>query len=246
MRLDISWKLERDEPYLGVWSSNADSMRTDQDINNGDQTVFTDWATIQRAIENYRDFISRIVNASEAPFTTIYPDMDNMFIGNEEAVTGVSDMMRETIATHWIGAAANLITGSDMTKIDLLGTRLLTQKDALDAARFSAQFPMQPRNPTTGRNLSKQLQAWIAGPDELGNSLVVLANYGPDRGQGGFNTALEGKQLVHVTWYDLGIQGAFKIRNVWTGLIFGVSDSEVGATLDAGESLLLRLEPMHT
>lgn len=221
-------------------------MRTDQDINNSDEKVFIDWAQVQRAIENYRDFISRIVDASKVPVTTIYPDMDNLFVGNEEAVTGVSDAMRETIATHWIGAAANLITGSDMTKVDPLGLRLLTHQAAQDAARFTARFPMQPRNPLTGRNDSKQLQAWIAGPDESGSNLVVLANYGPDQGQGGYGSKLEGRQHIQVTWSDLGISGSFNVWNIWTGDDLGSSSTEVSATLDAGESRLLRLEPILT
>lgn len=55
---------------------------------------------------------------------------------------------------------------------------------------------MQPRNPGTGQSKSKQLQAWIAGPDSDGQAVVVLANYGPDLGQGGFGTKLEGQQTV--------------------------------------------------
>jgi alpha-galactosidase len=246
MRLDISWKLDRNEPYLKIWSSNADSMRTDQDINNSGKKTFIAWATVQRAIENYRDFISRIVTASEEPVMTIYPDMDNLFVGNEEAITGVPDAMRETIAIHWIGAAANLITGSDMTRLDQLGVRLLTDTNAMEVARFTAQFPMQPRNPGTGRNDSKQLQAWIAGPDESASAIVILANYGSDQGQGGFNTVLEGKQVIKATWSDLGIKGSFDIENVWTGEYLGPSDREVSATLDAGESLLLKLTSIPT
>jgi len=245
MRLDISWKLERNETYFKIWSSNADSMRTDQDINNSNAKTFIEWATVQRAIENYRDFVSRIVNANEEPVTTIYPDMDNLFVGNEAAITGVSDTMRESIATHWIGAAANLITGSDMTKLDELGIRLLTDPSAMEVARFTARFPMQPRNPGTGRNESKQLQAWIAGPDTSGSCVVVLANYGPDLGQGGFKTNLGGKQTVKATWDDLGIAGDFYVENVWTGSQLGALAKEVSAELDVGESCLLKLTPGH-
>lgn len=246
MRLDISWKLERNETYFKIWSSNADSMRTDQDINNSNSNTFIAWATVQRAIENYRDFVSRIVNRSEEPVSTIYPDMDNLFVGNDAAITGVSDAMRENIATHWIGAAANLITGSDMTKLDELGIRLLTDPNAMEVAQFTATYPMQPRNPGTGRNESKQLQAWIAGPDTTGNCVLVLANYGPDLGQGGFNTNLEGKQVVKATWEDLGITGDFSVEDVWSKSQLGVLAKEVSAELDLGESRLFKLTPMRT
>jgi len=186
------------------------------------------------------------VNASEKPVTTIYPDLDSLFVGNEEAITGVSDTMRETIATHWIGAAANLITGSDMTRLDELGIRLLTDPNAMEVANFTAKFPMQPRNPGTGRNKTKQLQAWIAGPDASGSCVVVLANYGPDLGQGGFKTNLKGKQIVKATWDDLGITGAFCGENVWSRGQLGILTKEVSAELDVGESRLLKLTPRHT
>jgi alpha-galactosidase len=241
IRLDISWKLDRSASYQKVWSSNADSQRTDQDINNSGSSTFIAWATVQRAIENYRDFITRIVAASSNPNTTIYPDMDNMYIGNGETATGVSDAMRTTIATHWIGAAANLITGSDMTRFDSLGVQLLTSSAAMGIAQFTAKYPMQPRNPGTGRNASKQLQAWIAGPDLSGNAVVVLANYGPDQGQGGFGTNFAGTQLVRATWSDLGISGSYTVQNVWTGVNLGVSMSQVSSALGTGESVLLKL-----
>jgi alpha-galactosidase len=245
IRLDISWKLERNETYFSKWAQNADSMRTDQDINNSGKTTFVAWATVQRAIDNYRDFISRIVAANDNPVSTIYPDMDNLFVGNEEDITGISDTMRETMATHWIGAAANLITGSDLTRLDSLGKLLLTGGDAMDVARFTARFPMQARNPGTGFNISKQLQTWIAGPDDDGNAALVLVNYGPDEGQGGFNTTLQGKQVVKADWTDLGIQGTYELQNVWTGENLGTFDREVEATLDAGESRFFRLTPVQ-
>lgn len=241
IRLHISWKLERNETYFNIWSNNADAMRTDQDINNGGSETLVAWATVQRAIENYRDFISRVVASSEAPLLSIYPDMDNLLVGNDEIITGVSDTMRETIASHWIGAAANLITGSDMTKLDTLGIRLLTDTHATEAAQLTSKFPMQARNPGTGGNLSKQLQVWIAGPDDSSNAILLLVNYGPDEGQGGFNTQLQGKQLVKATWADLGISESYRVQNIWTGDELGTFNADISATLDAGESLFLKL-----
>jgi alpha-galactosidase len=241
MRLDISWKLERNATFLPIWSANADSMRTDQDINNSGKSTFVAWATVQRAIDNYRDFINQIVSSGAQPSSTIYPDMDNLFVGNNESITGVSDTMRETMASHWIGAAANLITGSDLTQLDATGKRLLTDANAMAAANFTAKFPMQARNPGTGSNDAKQLQAWIAGPGDNENSILLLANYGPDQGQGGFGTSLSGKQHVEVTWADLGISGEYNAKNIWTGEVLGTFDSAISADLDEGESLFLSL-----
>ncbi|KAF9071313.1 hypothetical protein BDP27DRAFT_1419111 [Rhodocollybia butyracea] len=41
MRLDISWKLTRDPSDFEIWETNADSFRTDQDINNAGDDSFT-------------------------------------------------------------------------------------------------------------------------------------------------------------------------------------------------------------
>jgi alpha-galactosidase len=247
IRLDVSWKLERkNRKFFDIWSANADSMRTDQDINNSKSNTFVKWATVQRAIDNYCDFSSLAVSVSKNPTLSIFPDMDNMFVGNDKSITGVGDAQRETIATHWICAAANLITGSDLTRLDELGIKLLTDEKAQAAADFTSKFPMQPRNPGTGRNDSRQLQAWIAGPSEggTGRAIVILVNYGPDEGQGGFGTQLKGPQVVSVSWADLGLHGAYKVYNIWARTDDGVADGYITATLDEGESVMLDLVPV--
>ncbi|TVY47283.1 Alpha-galactosidase 3, partial [Lachnellula cervina] len=143
IRLDISWKLERNNTYYDIWRANADTMRMDQDINEGSgSAIFVKWATVQRAINNYREYI-----ALQLPKNTplsIYPDMDNMYVGNPAALSGVTDDQRTSIMSHWIGAAANLMIGSDLTALDTHGLALLTNPAALAVAAFTAQFPMQP------------------------------------------------------------------------------------------------------
>ncbi|KAI1776954.1 glycoside hydrolase family 27 protein [Hypoxylon cercidicola] len=241
MRLDISWKLDRSQEYFDIWESNADSMRTDQDINNGGQSTFVTWDTFQRAIENYRQYITTVMQYNTT--LTIYPDMDNLFVGNPASVSGVTDNERQTIMTHWIGAAANLILGSDLTNLNNFGLNLLTNANAMAVASFTARHPMQPRNPGTGNNSSQQLQAWIAGPDASGTAVVVITNYGPDQGQGGYGTSLPGMQTVNVSWDDLGISGTFNVRDVWAGEDMGSEDSGLSVQLAEGQSVLYELTP---
>jgi len=118
MRLDISWKLGRDPADYGIWSSNADSFRTDQDINNSgnNSTMFTAWSTVQRAIDNYRQYIT--LHTAQDEVLSIYPDMDNMFVANEQSISGVTDEERRSILSHWMAAGSNLILGSDLSNID--------------------------------------------------------------------------------------------------------------------------------
>ncbi|KAL1964378.1 hypothetical protein VTN77DRAFT_7063 [Rasamsonia byssochlamydoides] len=239
IRLDLSWKLCRNETYLPVWSSLAESIRTDQDIDNYGTNTFLAWQVVQRAIENYRQYI--LLQKQRNVPITLYPDMDNLFVGNAENLTGVSDAQRITIMNHWLGAAANLILGSDLNQLDDLGTRLLTSQESIQAAGFFAQYPMQPRNPGTGDNLPQQLQAWIAGPSDDNEAYVLVVNYGPDQGSGGFGTSLAGVQNVTVSLSDLGIAGkSWEFSDVWNGNSSVVSTSFT-AYLDEGESQLLHL-----
>ncbi|KAJ5454883.1 Alpha-galactosidase [Penicillium daleae] len=211
VRLDISWKL-----------------------------TFITWQVVQRAIDNYRQYIS-LQKQQNVPIT-IYPDLDGLFTCNPQNLTGVSDKERVTIMNHWLGAGANLILGCDLRHIDELGMKLLTSTQSVAFANFAALNPMQPRNPGTGNNLAQQLQAWIGGPDESDKAYVLLVNYGPDQGSGGFGTSLAGVQKLSISLSDLGIAGRnWKITDVWNGNSTTVSSSYI-ANLDEGESQLLYLE----
>ncbi len=55
-------------------------MRTDQDLNNYGQPNLVNWATVQRAIDNYRQYITTVTAYGST--LRIYPDMDNLLVGN--------------------------------------------------------------------------------------------------------------------------------------------------------------------
>ncbi|KAM0478871.1 hypothetical protein ACHAPX_004848 [Trichoderma viride] len=261
MRLDLSWKLDRNTAAdFFLWRGNADGIRLDQDINNQGQSTFLGFTTVQRAIEQYRSFINQQEEdpARQGTPIMVRPDMDNMYTGNAQALTGLSNVQRYTVAIHWVGAGANQITGSDLTQLDTLGQELLYDSEFKSVADFTNQYPMQPKNPfgtaSPGSQASEQLQAWIAGPDTANkNAVVVLANYGPDLGQGGFGKSLQGNQLVNISLSLLGIaegqpNGApgWSVRRVLGGggaggpdhSDIGVATSVLASNLGPGESVL--------
>ena len=243
MRLDISWKLCRNETWLPTWSSLAESFRTDQDADNYGTETLLAWSVGQRAIDNYRQYIG--LQAQRNVPITVHPDMDNLFAANPEHISGINDTLRYTVMNHWLGAGANLILGVDMLQIDDLGYHLVTSSQSVAAANFFADYPMQPRNPGTGDNLAKQLQAWIAGPSDDGEAYVLVVNYGADQGSGGFNTTLYGTQKVTVSLKDLGIEGSsWKFEDIWEGNATEV-DRSYTAWLADGASQLLRLTKHH-
>ena len=238
MRLNLSWKLCRNETWLPIWSGLGDSIRTDQDINNYGFNTMLAWSTAQRAIDNYRQYIG--LQGQRDELITTHPDLDNLFTVNPESLTGVNDTKRVTVMNHWLGAGANLIIGGDLTQIDSLGSKLVTSSGSIAASNFFAQYPMQPRNPGTGNNLARQLQAWIGGPSP-NEAYVLVVNYGPDEGSGGFGTNLTSTQKVTVSLKDLGIAGKrWMFTDIWQGNHTTVSNSYT-AYLDEGASQLLHL-----
>lgn len=244
IRLDLSWKLCRNDTYYDIWRSTAETLRTDQDINFSGTDTLLQWWPVQREIENYRQYISLQVDKDQP--LTIYPDMDNLYIGNDPQISGVSNEQRITVMSHWIGAAANLITGADMTNLDDLGRKLFTSRESIEASDFCGRHPMQPRNPGTGENLAKQLQGWIAGPDESGRAYALLTNLGPNlAGAAGYNSMLNGTQKVSLSLKDLGLKGAcYRASDVWFGHQRTVVRSHgLAADLGEGESQFLRLDP---
>lgn len=164
------------------------------------------------------------------------------------------------MAIHWIGAGANLITGSDMTRLDDLGRQLLHNTEAMSIAAFTSQYPMQPRTPSgwgdAGANEARQVQAWIAGPNPDGMAVVVLANYGPDPCLSGgcattYGLDWGGVHTASVNLEDLGIGGSkWSLRRVWGGggsgggdhEDIGVADEKIECSLGPGESVMYKLQ----
>jgi alpha-galactosidase len=248
MRLGISWMLDWNQKYFPSWSSAADSMRLDEDINNSGEATLVRFGTVQRAIERYRVFVTSLaqglVNGNAGREVHIRPDMDSTFLANPLALSGLHDAQRHTMAMHWIGAGANLLEGGDLLQVDSLGEKLLYDPLVYGPGGIVEQFaahPMQPRNPrppTTGSGCEphwpwsagggspQQLQAWISGPNVVGDALVVLSNLGPDERprtgphkSGTFLTQCQGAQSVRVSFEELGLLAnqSYHVDIVWDG-----------------------------
>ena len=231
MRLGLSWMLDWDRPFWDAWNETADSMRTDEDINNSGELDLVRFSTVQRAIERYRVWVSSLAEGllSDSPTAPIgiRPDMDNLFVSNPLKLSGLHPAQRQTAAMMWIGAGANLLEGGDLTQMDELGEKLLYDPRVHGAGGIVDRFgehPMQPRNPKQPLNCPshwpwrvgganpQQLQAWIAGPNAAGDALVILSNFGPDEyprtgpgASGTFMTRCAGNLRVQISYQELGL-----------------------------------------
>ncbi|OJD38921.1 glycoside hydrolase family 27 protein [Diplodia corticola] len=194
IRLHIGWELDQNATYYDIWRSNADALRTDRTPVNTNLTTLTDWPSIQRATERYRQWIlPRLDSADEL---TIRPDLGDLMVGNAAALAGLTALQQRAALTHWIGAGSPLLLGTDMTALasssssssdsssdsstQLLLAGLLRNPLANSiATQFTASHPMVPTLGNANLTHGRQRQIWLAGPDPTsGVVVVVLANYG--------------------------------------------------------------------
>ena len=149
---------------------------------------------------------------------------------------------RLTMAMHWIGAGANIFEGGDLAQMDNLGEQLLYDPRIYATGGVVERFnmhPMQPRNPKpavgcpshwpwrAGGGNPQQLQAWIAGPNTVGDALVILSNLGPDEHPrtgpgktGTFMTQCMGTLRLQISFRELGLEvgnSSYHVSIVWDG-----------------------------
>jgi alpha-galactosidase len=231
--------------------NSADTMRTDQDLNGG-SGVQTQWPTVQRAIEQYRESILQVYDGGSA-ILTIYPDMDNLFVGNNGSLSGLTDTQRQTVMSHWIGAGANLIIGSNMTHLDKFGLALLTNERALDIANnFTVNYPMVPTQGNNNPSHGRQGQVWIAGPSGVSNIAVILvANYGHSGNNNLFYPIpKQGWWFYNFTLSDMGLDSdaTYAVEDVWNSdadfLVRG--DINISGTLQDAEVTFWRVTRRNT
>jgi hypothetical protein len=199
-----------------------------------------------------------LVNGGPHNAVQIRPDMDNTFVANDISLSGLHDAQRYTMAMHWIGAGANLFEGGDLTQIDALGRKLLSDPAMHGAGGIAAQFsdhPMQPRNPhalscqthwpfVAGAGNPQQLQAWIAGPNAAGDALVIVSNLGPDKHphdprKGTFRTKCNGSHTLSISFAELGLadEVQYEVSVVWDGRAVALAPSGANGLDGAGDTM---------
>ncbi|KAL1636618.1 hypothetical protein SLS58_009742 [Diplodia intermedia] len=250
MRLHVGWELDMNTTYYDIWRSNADALRTDRALTDPNQTTttLTQWSSVQRAIERYRQYIlPRLDSADEL---TIHPDLGALPVGNGAALAGLTALQQQAVLTHWIGAGAPLLLGADMTALD---ASLLADPLANAVAAFTAAHPMVPTAGNADARRGRQRQVWLAGPDPASGVVVaVLANYGA----GGAARDLfasdpdDADQVFRLSPKALGLasSGYYAVEDVWAGTTVDLGYDDVWTwTLDrGGAAALLRLTPSMT
>ncbi len=162
---------------------------------------------MQRAIEQYREYIVQ-VSKKGSTILKIYSDMDNLFVGNSARLNGLTDNQCRTVMSHWIGAGANLIIGSNMTELDDYDLALLINELALEIVNnFRAKYPMRPIQDNSNTSHGRQGQVWVARPaNDSDVAMVLVENYRNSSNNNLFDPILtEGWWSYNLTFSSIGL-----------------------------------------
>ncbi|WP_327657122.1 fibronectin type III domain-containing protein [Streptomyces sp. NBC_00483] len=212
IRFVVSWSLS--PRHVETWQKYTNGWRIDNDVECHCSTLVK-WNT--RLKDRWNDVVQWIPHAGPGHWN----DLDSMNVGNG-AMDGLNDAERQSVATLWAIESANFYMGDDLTKLDDLGLKLLTNKEVI--AVNQAGNPAKPLSQTTPQ------QVWYARNAD-GSYTVALFNLG------------DSSAPVTAHWDDLGVSGAASVRDLWSRKDIGKSADSFSATLPAHGSRLLRVTP---
>jgi predicted acyl esterase len=121
-------------------------------------------------------------------------------------------------------AAAPLLLGTDLTKLDATDKAMLTNDSVLGV----------DQDAIAAKRLSKSgdSQVWVK-KEPSGASVVAL-----------FNTGTSGNSTITVDWSQVGITtGAAAVTDLWAQKAKGTIKASYSATLRPGETRLIRAAP---
>jgi len=213
MWFELSWAVDINQ--ADYWKKYADGWRVEWDGECYCGTdALTTWDNVARLFPRLEGWWK---HAGREGFN----DLDSLNIGNA-FTSGLTDDERQTAMTLWSMNAGPLYLGTDMTDIDDLGLKLMTNEDAI--AINQGGHPARPID------TSKPQQVWYSSNDD-GSFNVALYNLG--------RTAAN----VTVDFADVGIDGDVALKDIWGGTKIAASGGSYTAALPVHGSQLLRVTP---
>jgi len=121
VEIQVSWAVSED--YIADWQTNADSWRSDWDVECYCETL-TNWSTASNRLANALDW------AEHAGPDTGWTNLDSLEVG-DGALDGLTETERRSVMGIWSIASAPLYLGDDLTKLDDYGLSLVTNRAVL-------------------------------------------------------------------------------------------------------------------
>nr|WTC14019.1 carbohydrate-binding protein [Streptomyces anthocyanicus] len=213
IHLEISWSL--DIGHAADWKKYSNGWRIDTDVECYCNTLVS-W---ESSVDDRWD---------DAPAWTRHAgpggwnDLDALDVGNGE-MDGLTKAERQSYATLWAIAKSPLYTGDDLTRLDLYGLSLLTNREVIAVDQGAGP----PARPVTA---SDPQQVWATkNPD--GTYTVAL-----------FNLA-DAPAAVTADWTSLGFTGRAAVRDLWNHENLGTHRNRITEALPAHGSRLFTVTP---
>ncbi|MFB7505258.1 glycoside hydrolase family 27 protein [Streptomyces broussonetiae] len=208
-----------------TWRTLANSWRTQGDVEcycgpgpSGSGYPLTDWAHVARRFDSA---------AAWQPYAGPggWNDLDSLEIGNGDRA-GLDADQRRSQFTLWSMAAAPLLLGTDLTRLDPVDRAMLTN-DRLIGVDQDGIAAQRVVNSGAGQVWSKR--------ESNGDRVVAL-----------FNTGTSGSATVTVDWSRIGLTGSGDVTDLWSGAHKGTVAGSYSAALRPGETRLIRVRPVDS
>ncbi len=220
----INFALSNNLPIANAttWRQYANSWRTQGDVEcycgpgpNGSGYPLTDWSHVSARFNTAASWQQYAGPGG-------WNDLDSIEIGNGDQVGLTADQRRSQL-TLWAMAAAPLILGTDLTKLDSTDLAMLTNDRVLGVDQDGV---------AAKRLVSSGNQQVFAKREANGAYVVAL-----------FNTGTTGNQTITVNWSTIGFTGNGDVTDLWSGSHTGIVANSYTATLRPGEQRLIRVVP---
>ena len=209
--LTVSWAIDSD--YLQTWQQYSNARRIEDDIEcEGRCGTLTDW---DRIYQRFRD-LPAWENATSTSLG--WNDLDSLDIG-DGVEDGLTTIEKQTAVSLWAMANAPMYLGGDLTKIDAVGKKLVSNDEVI---------AIQQSGKPAKQVLGGDQPVWVSS---LGNNMYYI---------GLFNLNAT-TSVVRLPWEYLGKLGAVQVRDVWNHANLGPSLLEYSSVIPGHGSVLLKV-----
>jgi alpha-galactosidase len=209
--LTVSWALDAD--YLETWQQYSNARRIEDDVEcEGRCGTLTDW---DRIYQRFRD-LPAWQNATSP--TLGWNDLDSLDIGDGN-IDGLTPVEKQTAVSIWAMANAPMYLGGDLTKIDSVGKRLVSNDEVI---------AIQQSGKPAKQVLGGEQPVWASN---LGNNSYYV---------GLFNLNAT-PAVIRFPWNLLGKAGALRVRDLWNHADLGSSGRVFSTTIQGHGSVLLKI-----
>ncbi|MEV4314609.1 glycoside hydrolase family 27 protein [Actinocrispum sp. NPDC049592] len=210
VHVELSWSL--DINYISDWQRISQGWRIETDVECYCDTLVT-WENSVN--DRWNDLPAWL------PFSGPggWHDLDSLDVGNGK-MDGLTDDERYAYMTFWAITSSPLYTGDDVTQLDDLGVKLLTNREVLALN--------QQGRPAKPVKAGGDQQVWWARNKD-GSYTVALFNLG------------SAPAKVNVNWSDIGLNGYRLTRDVWADKFLGFKKNGYEATIPSHGTQLLKV-----